>query len=420
MAPLGSPTKTAISPSSTTGLPMIEPSANPGRGTGFSHDVPSALRADQGGPDGPTPNATKPDPSAGNALGQAAFEGRRAIRPLEAVIRRPGKGDVAGARAEDDRVVAGGRRLGDATSAQEWVERRGRPRAGSIADPDPRDRRMCAIAVPLAEGQDAIAPRDRMPDRVRGAGERLARPGRAVVSRRPGDPVFAGRPAGCRWRRPRSAARRHRRSAPTPSESGRSTSFQVRSAADATGVAGAVALGEATATAVDAGEGVAVAAGATVAALGPQPASATTRDEGKQGSGEAARRRRGPQRRRFLRSDTISRAAFWPFWPVTPPPGMGAGTRQVEPVERQPVAGVAEQRPPQEELVEAVLAVHRMAAGQAVVALEVERGQDLARGHEPGQPRRVRRRASRRRGRRTPRARRPTSRRGGCTASTGR
>ena len=41
------------------------------------------------------------------------------------------------------------------------------------------------------------------------------------------------------------------------------------------------------------------------------------------------------------------------------------GTRQVEPVEPEPVASVAEQRSPQEELVEAVLAVHRMAAGQS-------------------------------------------------------
>lgn len=27
------------------------------------------------------------------------------------------------------------------------------------------------------------------------------------------------------------------------------------------------------------------------------------------------------QRRRFFQSPRISRAAFWPFWPVTPPPG---------------------------------------------------------------------------------------------------
>ena len=197
MAPLGSPTKTAISPSSTTGLPMIEPSAKPGSGTGFSHVVPSALRADQGGPGTDRHRRRRNRTRRGNALGQAAFEGRRAIRPLEAVLRRPGEGDVAGARPQDHRVLAGGRGLGDATGAQERIERRGLPGAGRVADPDPRDRRMRAIAVALAEGQDAIAPRDRMPDRVRGAGERLARPGRAVVGRRPGDPVFAGRSAGC-------------------------------------------------------------------------------------------------------------------------------------------------------------------------------------------------------------------------------
>src|SRR6185369_8624450 len=53
---------------------------------------------------------------------------------------------------------------------------------------------------------------------------------------------------------------------PTSVESGRSTSFQVRSAADATGVAGAISVGEATAAAVGPGEAVALAAGATVAA----------------------------------------------------------------------------------------------------------------------------------------------------------
>jgi len=57
---------------------------------------------------------------------------------------------------------------------------------------------------------------------------------------------------------------------------------------------------------------------------------------------------------------------------------VGAGATQVEPVEREAVPGVAEERPPQEELVEAGLAVKRVAAGQPVVALEVERGEDLA------------------------------------------
>ena len=67
---------------------------------------------------------------------------------------------------------------------------------------------------------------------------------------------------------------------------------------------------------------------------------------------------------------------------------MAPGTGEVEPIEREPVARVAEQRAPQEELVEAVLAVHRVATGQAVVALEVERGEDLPRDDQPGEPRR--------------------------------
>ena len=57
---------------------------------------------------------------------------------------------------------------------------------------------------------------------------------------------------------------------------------------------------------------------------------------------------------------------------------MRAGAAQVEPVDRHPVAGVAEERPPEEELVEARLGVERVAAGEAVVALEVDRRQDLA------------------------------------------
>ena len=137
MAPLGSPTKTAISPSSTTGLPMIDPSANPGRGTGFSHDVPSALRADQGGPDGPTPNATKPDPSLATPWGRRPSKGAE-----RSVHLRPSSDDQAKATSpapvpEDHRVVAGGRRLGDATGAQERVERRGRhvPAASRIQIP---------------------------------------------------------------------------------------------------------------------------------------------------------------------------------------------------------------------------------------------------------------------------------------------
>ena len=48
--------------------------------------------------------------------------------------------------------------------------------------------------------------------------------------------------------------------------------------------------------------------------------------------------------------------------------GMGAGAAQVQPLQRDSVAGVAEQRPPDEELVEARLGVERVAAGEPVVA----------------------------------------------------
>src|SRR5512146_2283332 len=63
---------------------------------------------------------------------------------------------------------------------------------------------------------------------------------------------------------------------------------------------------------------------------------------------------------------------------------MRAGTGEVQPVERQPVAGMAGQRAAQEPLVESVLSVHRVSAGQAVVPLEVERGQDLASRDQSG------------------------------------
>ncbi len=65
------------------------------------------------------------------------------------------------------------------------------------------------------------------------------------------------------------------------------------------------------------------------------------------------------------------------------PAGVGAGTRQVEAIEAEPVPGVPEKRAPQEELVEPVFAVHRVASGQAEVPLEVGRRQDLPR-HDRG------------------------------------
>ena len=72
---------------------------------------------------------------------------------------------------------------------------------------------------------------------------------------------------------------------------------------------------------------------------------------------------------------------------------------------------MAEERPPQEELVEPGLAVERVAAGQAVVALEIERGEDLAVADESAEPGRegFERRDDRVADRVAPRRRRPTS-----------
>ena len=118
----------------------------------------------------------------------------------------------------------------------------------------------------------------------------------------------------------------------------------------------------------------------------------------------------------------ISRAAFWPGWPVIAAAGMGAGAAQVQAVDREPVAAAAEERPPQEELVERLLAVERMAAGQAVVALEVERRDHLAGADARGEPgREVVEHADDAVGEGVrPARRRPTSRRGARTARTGR
>ena len=93
-----------------------------------------------------------------------------------------------------------------------------------------------------------------------------------------------------------------------------------------------------------------------------------------------------PQPLRFRKSARISRAAFLPGWPGDAAARMGARPRQVQPVERQPVARVAEHRPPQEELVEPGLGVERVATGQTEVALEVERRQDLPGRDQRRQP----------------------------------
>jgi hypothetical protein len=55
----------------------------------------------------------------------------------------------------------------------------------------------------------------------------------------------------------------------------------------------------------------------------------------------------------------------------------------------KPIAGVAEQRPPREELVEGMLAVHRVPTAQAVLVFEVGRRDDVP-SDDPGRdPRRV-------------------------------
>ena len=60
-------------------------------------------------------------------------------------------------------------------------------------------------------------------------------------------------------------------------------------------------------------------------------------------------------------------------------PGMCAGPAQVETADLgKPVARVAEERPPGEELIEGVLAVHRVPAAEAVLPLEVRGRDDVA------------------------------------------
>src|ERR1019366_1033777 len=72
--------------------------------------------------------------------------------------------------------------------------------------------------------------------------------------------------------------------------------------------------------------------------------------------------------------------------PGDPTARMGTRSGQVEPVNRQPVAGTAEEWPPQEEAVQARLGVVRVAAGQAVVLLQVERAEYLPAHDELGDP----------------------------------
>ena len=56
---------------------------------------------------------------------------------------------------------------------------------------------------------------------------------------------------------------------------------------------------------------------------------------------------------------------------------MGTGGREVQPFHGQSVAGVAQQRPPGEPLVQPRLQVQRVAAADTEVGLDVRRGQHL-------------------------------------------
>src|SRR5262245_30318475 len=65
--------------------------------------------------------------------------------------------------------------------------------------------------------------------------------------------------------------------------------------------------------------------------------------------------------------------------------GMGAGAGEVQAFEvlgRQPVAGMPEERPPEVELVEAGLAVERVATGQPEAGFEIDRREHLAVGDQ--------------------------------------
>ena len=255
MAPLGSPTKTTTSPPSTTGLPMIAPSASPGSGDRLvpGRAVGAPCRPRRPGAD---TEGDEAGPVGGHALRQPALERRRAVGPGEAVIRRPGEGDVAGAGPQDHGVVARRRAPG-----------RSRRRTGSDRTARPVQRPAASrIQIAVTDGcaqSPSPSPRvrtrspqaDRSSDRARGPGERLARPGRAAIARRPGDAPFAGRSAGAdrddraRQRDDIGDRRRH----PPASGCVDQRPGEIRRTVG-TAVAGGASLGEATATGVGAAE----------------------------------------------------------------------------------------------------------------------------------------------------------------------
>ena len=220
MAPLGSPTKTTTSSPSTTGLPMIAPSASPGSGDrlvpGRAIGAPCRPRRPRADTEG-----DEARPVGGDALRQPALERLRSVRPGEAVVGRPGERDVAGAGPEDHRVRRRPPRPGR-SRRRTGADRTARPvqRTGRVADPDRGDRWVCAVAVAVAERQDAVAPGDRSPDR-RARSRGAARSPRSRRHRSTSRRCPARRPLRRRRpQRPCPASRRRRRSAPKPPASG--------------------------------------------------------------------------------------------------------------------------------------------------------------------------------------------------------
>src|SRR4029077_1039523 len=68
--------------------------------------------------------------------------------------------------------------------------------------------------------------------------------------------------------------------------------------------------------------------------------------------------------------------------------GMRAGAAEVQPLQRDSIAGVAEQRAPHEEMVEALLRVERVPAREPELPLQVDGREDLAMRHELADARR--------------------------------
>ena len=109
----------------------------------------------------------------------------------------------------------------------------------------------------------------------------------------------------------------------------------------------------------------------------------------------------------FLR---IFRAAFRPGAPMIPPPGCVAGAAHPQVADRRRVLRPAGSRPQEEQLFQRQLALEDIAFGQAELALEIERRQDLAVQDDVADVGRVLGDACRSPRRRTPRAARPRCR----------